>query len=283
MPDTPRLSHVAEQVRSHDRDRFVTALFAPAARREDLFALYAFNLEIAKLREVVREPMMGQIRLQWWRDAIAAIGQGQGESLAHPVAGPLGEAIHRHGLDTGQLQRLIDSREADLTDEPPADLAGLEQYAEDSSAALTDLALTVLGAGSAAARRAGRHVGVAWALVGLLRAVPFHARLGRLTLPADRLAAHGVARAQVLGGQGVPGLARVAAEVADLARDHLHRARVDRGLVESAALPALLPARLADAHLSVLRRNGYALFSPGWPDAGRYAARLALSALLRRW
>jgi phytoene synthase len=282
MLDTPPLSHTAEQVRRYDRDRFVTGLFAPASRREDLFALYAFNLELAKVREVVREPVMGQIRLQWWRDVVSAISAGA-ESPAHPVAGPLAEAMRRHRLDDGVLQRLIDSREADLGDEPPPNLAALEAYAEASSATLTDLALAVLGADREATRRAGRHVGIAWALVGLLRAVPFHARLGRLTLPADRLATHGVTRDQVLSGQAVPGLNRVAAEVAELARDHLRRARSERRSVEPAALPVLLPARLADAHLAALSRSGHTLFAPGWPTSGRHPVRLAVSALLRRW
>jgi phytoene synthase len=61
------LSAVAELVRRHDRDRYMTALFAPAARREALFALYAFNYEIARVREAVTQPTLGQIRLQWWR------------------------------------------------------------------------------------------------------------------------------------------------------------------------------------------------------------------------
>src|SRR5208282_2178696 len=65
-----RLSPVAALVRRHDRDRFQTALFAPAARREALFALYAFNCEIARVRERVTQPTLGQIRLQWWREAI---------------------------------------------------------------------------------------------------------------------------------------------------------------------------------------------------------------------
>src|ERR671936_425398 len=74
--DTDRLSPVAALVRRHDRDRFQTALFAPAARREALFALYAFNYEIARVRERVREPILGRIRLEWWRETIAAAYEG---------------------------------------------------------------------------------------------------------------------------------------------------------------------------------------------------------------
>jgi NADH dehydrogenase [ubiquinone] 1 alpha subcomplex assembly factor 6 len=69
----PELSYCAQQLRRLDPDRYLTALFAPDRRREGLFALYAFNLEVARAREAVREPMMGLIRLQWWRDALEEI------------------------------------------------------------------------------------------------------------------------------------------------------------------------------------------------------------------
>src|SRR5690349_19421999 len=61
---------LAALVRRHDRDRYQTALFAPADRREALLALYAFNYEIARVRETVTQPMLGQIRLQWWREVL---------------------------------------------------------------------------------------------------------------------------------------------------------------------------------------------------------------------
>src|SRR5215471_6644996 len=85
-------SAVAAIVRRHDRDRFQTALFAPAARREALFALYAFNYEIARVRESVREPALGQIRLEWWRETIAAAYDGA-LPRRHPVAEALTEVI----------------------------------------------------------------------------------------------------------------------------------------------------------------------------------------------
>ena len=64
-------AHCAALVREHDRDRYLATLFAPAETRDALFALYAFAAEIGRVRDVAREPMPGEIRLQWWRDAIA--------------------------------------------------------------------------------------------------------------------------------------------------------------------------------------------------------------------
>src|SRR6476659_7041720 len=95
--DADRLSPVAALVRRHDRDRFQTVLFAPAARREALFALYAFNYEIARVRESVTEPTLGRIRLQWWRENIAAAFEG-GAVRHHPVVEALTAVIREVAL-----------------------------------------------------------------------------------------------------------------------------------------------------------------------------------------
>src|SRR3546814_3200488 len=104
--------------------------------------------------------MLGQIRLQWWRDSITQIDLGQPPH--HAVVQPLADAIIRHGLQRKHFDRLIDAREADLDDDPPADMAALEEYAEATSAPLVWLALDVLGAADDSACRAGREVGIVW-------------------------------------------------------------------------------------------------------------------------
>ena len=110
---TDRLSPVAALVRRHDRDRFQTVLFAPAARREALFALYAFNYEIARVRERVTEPTLGRIRLEWWREAIAAAYE-DGPVRHHVVVEALTDAIREHAPTREHFDRLIDARETDL-------------------------------------------------------------------------------------------------------------------------------------------------------------------------
>src|SRR5947209_10206033 len=166
--EADRLSPVAALVRRHDRDRFQTVLFAPAARREALFALYAFNYELARVRESVTQPMLGQIRLQWWRENIAAAFTGNA-IRHHPVVEPLAAAVREFGLTRDHFDRLIDARETDLADEPQASLAAVEDYAESTSAGLVYLALEVLGAHNSAAAEAAHHIGIAYAIAGLLR------------------------------------------------------------------------------------------------------------------
>ncbi len=265
MPRATPPSPCAEQVRRHDPDRYLCALFAPAARREALFALYAFNDEIARTREQVSEPMLGLIRLQWWRDAVAAIYNGKPPK--HDVAEALAAAVAAGGLERAEIDRLIDSRERDLDDEPPADLAALEEYAEATSATLARLAVGVLG-GGAVAREAAGHVGIAWALTGLLRAVPFHAGAGRLYLPADLLAAAGITRGEVFAGRSPAGLSVVAKQVADVARIHLDAARAFRGEVPKNVLAALLPATLAARDLARLASARHDVFDPGLAALG---------------
>lgn len=255
------LSSSAREVRRLDRDRFLLTLFAPPERRDGLMALYSFNLELAQVREKVSQPILGQIRLQWWRDQVAAIFEGRSVG-AHPVATPLADIVRRFGLSRTPLDALIDARQQDVDEDPLPTLAALEGYAEGTAASLNASALELLGCREdAAAMTAGRHVGIAWALVGLLRAVPFHAAAGRLYLPVDLLERHKVAVEDVMAGRPPPQLASVVREVAEKAVLHLAEARRERRGVTRPALPVLLAATLADGYLSTLRRARFDPFS----------------------
>ena len=278
-----RLSPVAALVRRHDRDRYQTVLFAPAARREALFALYAFNYEIARVRETVTQPMLGQIRLQWWRENIAA-AFGDGPVRHHPVMEPLAATIREFGLIRDHFDRLIDARETDLADEPPASLSALENYAEESSSRLIHLALEVLGARGPAATDAGLHVGIAYSLAGLLRAMPFHARAGRQFIPADIAARSGLGEQDCRALRSTPALRSVIAELAAAASRHLGLARACRAEIPRQALPALLPAIVAQRSLLRLKRAAYDPFDPAVavPDPLQ-SWRLAAAALLNRY
>jgi NADH dehydrogenase [ubiquinone] 1 alpha subcomplex assembly factor 6 len=274
---------LAHSLRRHDRDRYLTTLFAPADRRAALIALYAFNFEVAKTREIVREPLLGRIRLQWWREAIDEIYRGA-KPRHHEVVVPLAGAIRAHDLTRYHFDRLIDARESDLADEPPADLAALETYAEDSAARLVRLALEILDARDAAAEAAARHVGIAWALIGTLRALPAQARLRRVTLPADLVAETGLDVARFLELKSSPALLRIVARLAERAREHLAAARDARAAIPPDGRAALLPAVLGDWHLKRLARNRYDPFAPDLAASDTLASwRLALAAWRRRF
>jgi len=275
------LSPLADQVRRHDRDRFVTALFAPVERREALFALYAFNDEIARIRESVSEPLLGEMRLQWWRDAIELIYTG-GER-AHPVVRGLAGAVREHDLTRATFERLIDARAADLVNGPPDTLATLEAYAAGTASSLIELVLEALGARENAARKVAHHAGIGWALAGLLRAVPFHTRAGRVFLPKELLERHGIAAEDIAASKGTAGLAQIASAVAARAREHLVAARAGRGDVPRTARAALLTTSLAVTYLGRLEHTRYDVFDPGWSATRPPVARLTILAALGRY
>jgi phytoene synthase len=276
-------SSLAALVRHHDRDRYQTALFAPARRREALLALYAFNYEIARVRETVTQPMLGQIRLQWWREVLDTAYAGA-PARQHPVAVSLSAAIREFGLSREPFDRLIDTRERDLADEPPASLAALEDYAEGSSAALVHLALQVLGVREVTIEETARKVGIAYALAGLLRAMPFHARAGRAYIPAHVGERAGLDPADYTAGRGTPALRAAVREIAVAAVRHLRAAREGRPATPRSAITALLPAIVADRFLVRLQRAGYDPFAPvlAVPDPLQIW-RLAAAALLNRF
>ena len=249
-------AHCETLVREGDPDRYFATLFAPADKRPLLHALYAFNLEIARVRESVSDPMPGEIRLQWWRDALQ--GEARGNVRANPVAAALDETIVRFKLPRPTLVDLIDARTFDLYDDPMPTIADLEGYCGETSSALIRLASLVLadGADPGGADAAG-HAGVAYAVTGLLRAFPFHARRGQLILPLQIFERHGVSRDDVVLGRGGFGLAAALAELRAFAREHLKRAQALRTTIPAEVTPAFLPVALVELYLARMERRDY--------------------------
>lgn len=249
-------AHCESLLRAGDPDRYFATLFAPADKRPHLFALYAFSHEVARVRDSISEPMPGEVRLQWWRDALQ--GEARGNVRANPVAAALDDTIVRFCLPRQALVDLVDARTFDLYDDPMPTLADLEGYAGETSSALIRLAALVLndGADPGAADAAG-HAGVAYAVTGLLRAFPWHARRGQVFLPAQVFNRHGVARDEIVLGRTGPGLAAALAEMRALARDHLRRTRALRATVTPALVPAFLPVALVEPYLARMERTGY--------------------------
>ena len=270
------LSAVGALARATDYDRYLSALFAPAARREALFALVAFNHEIARIPEAVSEPMLGRIRLQWWREVVEA-AYADAPTRRHEVAVPLAEAIRACSLDRALLDRLLDAREDDLEPDGPPDLAALEGYAGATGGALTALMLQACGTDRGRALEAAQQVGTAWALVGTLRAAPRSAAQGRVTLPADLLARVGIAADDLRAGRAFDRFAGVAEPVAHRAQALLGAARQARQAVPRQGRGVLLIARLADLYLARLRRAAWDPRDPGL-DVGLLRKQTAMLA-----
>jgi phytoene synthase len=254
-------AHCEALVRAADKDRFLATLFVPAEHRAALFALYAFNVEITRVREVAREPVAGEIRLQWWSDVLEGVGRGEIE--AYPEAAALRASMARYRLPVERLDALIAARRFDLYDEPMATIADLEAYAEGASSTLIALAARILSDGKDPNIAAlGHHAGVAHAIAGLLKAFPAHAARGQLFVPLETLERHGASRQDVAGGQATPQLRAALADLCDRARDHLRQARELIAAAPPAIMPALLPVALAGPTLARMERRGYDPFVP---------------------
>ena len=246
-------AYCAELVRTADRDRFLSSLFAPAEHRAALHALYAFNVEVARVREVAREPLPGEIRLQWWSEVIN--GERADEAAANPVASALLTVIERHRLALPALTALLDARRFDLYDDPMARPADLEAYGRKTSSALLALAAQILAGGDGEVMETtAAPAGIAYAIAGLLRAFPLHAARRQLYVPLELLEHHGVEQQDIFAGRSSKNLSAAFGELQNVARRHLLAAHQQIATLPDAALPAFLPVALVRPSLERLAR-----------------------------
>lgn len=248
-------THCMKLVREADRDRYLSVLYAPEAKRGDLFALYAFNLEIARIRDLVRDPLPGEVRLQWWRDLIN--GTEHGAVAGHPVAAALMATINRYNLPRSTFDHYCEARIFDLYNDPMPTRNDLEGYSGETASALIQLASIILDA-DAAPRFAelAAHAGVAQAVTGFLRLFPIHRQRTQLYFPADLLQAVAVDGSLLLAGNDAGATDRAFAAMIALAEDHLAKFEAGRSGLPASLVPAYLPVSLCRAYLKAVKRKG---------------------------
>lgn len=227
-PVAPTLSACAAIVRRADPDRFLTALFAPAAVREALFTLYAFNDETARAREVASQPIIALIRLQWWREVV------EGTAKHHEVATPLTALLQSGALDPADLLAVLDAREVTEV----STLADWLDWLRTGAGSLAMAAGRLLGAPDPRLR----DLGAGYAAAGVLRSTVALARAGICLLPADVLARHGLSADAVIADPLQPALHPAVSVLMQEGRTLLrHKARLGPAL--AAGLPAVLGRR----------------------------------------
>jgi phytoene synthase len=262
-------SHAMEAVRAADRDRYLPVLYAPEDKRPSLFALYAFNAEIASVRDRIREALPGEIRLQWWRDTIA-----NGDAGGHPLAEALLAAIGRHNLPKKPFDDYLEARIFDLYNDPMPGRAELEGYCGETASALIQLAALVLDPGAApAAAEAAGHAGCAQAITGIIRLIPLHRARGQCYVPRDILAAAGTTPETLIAGDDTQSALRAIAAMAALAAEHLQAFEARAGAIPQSLRPAFLPLALTPAYLSAINRA----------SADPLTATADISTIRRHW
>ncbi|TCL67293.1 phytoene/squalene synthase family protein [Rhizobium sp. BK251] len=268
-------------LRETDRDRYLACLLAPEEKRRALAALYAFNAELARIRDLVHEPLPGEVRMQYWRDLLE--GHSHGSTEANPLASELLLAIDEHRLPRQTLINMIEARIFDLYDDPMETRHSLEGYAGETASALIQLASLVLSPEDAArSATAAGHAGVAQAIAGLVLLMALHRSRGQLYLPLEILAATGLDRDAFMRGDDIPRISAAIEAFAGLGREHLAKARA-AGDISKQVFPAFLPVSLAESVLVGAQKSGAQIFdrpmqTPQW----KRQLRMAISAVRKR-
>jgi 15-cis-phytoene synthase len=249
----------AELVRAHDFPRYASALFVPTPRRRALLALYAFNVEICRVHAQVSQPLAGEVRLQWWSDALR--GEGHGGIEGNPVAAELLLAMRSYRLSTERLSRLIEEHQFDLYDDPMPTLAALEAYLYDTSSALFSLAAAVMGPPENEVEQLARHAGLAQGIAQVMTSLPLHVPQRRLFVPLQILADHGCGAEDFFAGKETPKLRAAVDELLGEARIHLNTALSLLSAVPPEMRVVFLPLALVRRDVEELSRADHDPFA----------------------
>lgn len=249
---------LSEQARSIEPDRYLAALLAPVEAQPGLLAVTAFLAEITRIPATVSDPMIGEIRLQWWRDTIAAVAKG--EVCGHPVADAFGTAIRQHGLDLAMLHRLIDARGFDLTGELYVDEVALASGLTDSEGIAFSLASQIL-ANQALPADLAADAGHAYGLARSLGRLPERLHNGGFPLPHSLLATHGVTPSMLaerpFAARTVSGVDDAVTSLEQRARAALANIRARLPDLSPAQIAALSPLVMVEPYLRAQRRQGF--------------------------
>lgn len=257
-PDT--VTFCADLVRSHDFPRYAATLFAPAAERRALLALYAFNVEIVRVRDQVSQPLPGEIRFQWWTDLFSGLVHGSAEG--NPVAAELLRAIRDFDLPVEPLSLLVDEHQFDLYNDPMPTMTALEGYLAATCSALFALAARIMGEASDASEHLARHAGLTQGFAQVIANLPRDSAHRQLFLPQQFLTSHGCGIEDVFAGKQTPNLDAVLDQLMGEARQHLATASSLLAQVPPSARAAFLPLSQARADLDRLSRPGRNPFAP---------------------
>ncbi|HEY1940564.1 MAG TPA: phytoene/squalene synthase family protein [Roseiarcus sp.] len=274
--------HCGELVREAARERWLSALFAPEDARPHLHAVAAFDIETARVSGLVREPLAGEMRLAWWREAL--IGERAGEAAAHPVTAALLDTIDRFALPRQAFDDLLHARSFDLYDDDMPTLAALETYCHQIDGALFQMAALILGkGGDLGADEASEAAGVAVGLTRVLRAFPRASGRGPAYAPRDLLEGNGVSGEDLRERRGSPGMSAVFSQLRERALHHLAEAERRIATLPPIVAPAFVPLGAARLDLKRLERASAAPFAPlAEPAAWRRQLALWLWARGRR-
>ncbi len=258
MIDETAFLAISDRLRRADRARFLAVQFVESKYRADLLGLFEFNLELRDACDGVSEPAIGQLRLKWWYDALAGIFDGH--PPRHPVAVGLAEIVSRRGLKQVAFEQWLEAVADGLAAGRADQVVDAETRIENTTGALFDLSLAVVGIDDGSAHEAGGWVARGCGLVEMLRSTAVEAARGRFNFPQDLCKRHGFDGHAVLrwrpGDATPPGLVEAVGEIAARAAHCLQEARRMRDQIPKRALPLFLGAVAAESGLRRLAKRG---------------------------
>ena len=240
--------------RAHEPERYLAATLAAAPQRTALIALAAFASDLARIPATATQPMLGEIRLQWWRDSLELIGKGS--RIGSPLADALGAAIHTHALPIPMLTAMTEARAFDLYDDPMPDQASLDGYLSKTEAIPFELALRILGVPAGDAGALSIPAGRVFGLTRLLARLPEHLAAGRMPLPLSMLAAHGLTPVALSAGVVTPAVRDLIATTVHGISDTFATLRPQIKSLSRQQRVALLPLAVVAPYLKVMGRSG---------------------------
>ena len=255
MAGQPRdaAAYCADLVRGHDFPRYASTLFLPGVHRRPMLAIYAFNVEISRIRDQVSQPLPGQMRLQWWTDLLA--GHDHGGIEGNPVASELMWVIRTWRLPLDRLAQLIIEHEFDLYNDPMPSLSALEGYANDTASTLFACCSRILVRPSEEIDHVARHAGLAYGMIDVINQLPQDIARRQLFLPQQFLQQHGSSVEEVYAAKETPQARAAVDDLVAEAKKHLTTALSLLAEVPQEVRPAFLPLALVRRDIGRMERR----------------------------
>ncbi|XP_045752167.1 NADH dehydrogenase (ubiquinone) complex I, assembly factor 6 isoform X2 [Mirounga angustirostris] len=267
-----------ELLRKRDYEGYLCSLLLPAESRSSAFALRAFNVELAQVKDSVSEKTIGLMRMEFWKKTVDDIYCDNPPQ--QPVALELWKAVKRHNLTKRWLMKIIDEREKNLDDRAYRNIQELENYAENTQSSLLYLTLEILGVKNLHADHAASHIGKAQGIVTCLRATPYHGSRRRVFLPMDICMLHGVSQEDFVRKSQDKNVRDVIYDIAGQAHLHLKHARSFQKSVPVRAFPAFLQTVALEDYLKKIQQVDFDIFHP---SLQRKNTLLPLSLYIQSW
>lgn len=245
----------ADMVEKDDHDRYLTTLFVDTDQRRALNALYAFNIEISKVLESSSEVLVGEIKLQWWCDALKDMGEGI--VAKHPVAQELSIIHMQMGIQIDDLLLIIQARRDELQGNNAKTLKALIEYCRQTAGTLNRIAQQILSGDAHHSHSIqAENMGTAWGMMGIIRAVSFHAAMQRCQIPSDLLKEANIEQEDLFKGNFSPELTQVIIPICEKAAEMVNDAicttpKVDRRAFLLAPLTVSYIKRLKDVSCDI--------------------------------